>query len=86
MFRASKTIGLALVAVALSVTGCGPDRGLSPVSPVSDVTALTESAGIVTSPAGVVFLADEWKALEDKSPYLVSREKWESEHTTPSMK
>jgi hypothetical protein len=86
MFRATKTIGLGLVAVALAMTACGPDRGLSPVSPVSDVTALTESAGLVTSPSGVVFLADEWKSLEDKTPFLVPREKWEAEHTASNIK
>lgn len=86
MFRASKRIGLALVAAALSLTACGPDRLSSPLTPSTDGIAIVESAGLITSPSGVVFLADEWKALEDKTPYMVSSGKWEEQHSTPNMR
>ncbi len=86
MFRAARTISYALVAVALSVTACGPDGVSNPLSPTTDAIAISESAGLITSPSGVVFLADEWTALEDKTPYMIPREKWEAQHSTPNMK
>ncbi len=86
MFRVTKRISLTLAAVALTLTACSPDRVSNPVSPSTDVPILSESSGLITSPSGVVFIADEWTALEDKSPYMVSAKKWEEEHSSSSIK
>jgi PKD repeat protein len=65
---------------AVFLAACAPDHLTSP-SALGVRRSENEGSPIVTSPSGVAFLADEWDALADKTPFLVSAEAWQAAHS-----